>query len=126
LDTAGQEEYFELREVYMRGGEGFVIVYSITDSNSFKEAREMKSRIQRVKDKSNVPIVLVGNKADLKEARAVPSEEGTALAKDFGCAFFESSAQTGQNCLEVYEYILKEVIKRQDEDFRLQETQKKK
>jgi len=60
LDTAGQEEYMELREVYMRGGEGFLVVYSIVDQKSFNEVTEFRSRILRVKDTSTVPMVIVG------------------------------------------------------------------
>lgn len=109
LDTAGQEEYTELREVYMRGGEGFIIVYSITDKKSFQEVTEFRDRTLRVKDKDKVPMLLVGNKADLEQQRAVSKADGEELAKSLGVPFFETSAQTGLNTEEIFYAIAKEV-----------------
>jgi len=102
LDTAGQEEYTELREVYMRGGEGFVIVYSITDKKSFQEVSEFRDRTLRVKDKDKVPMLLIGNKADLEDQRVVSRDEGEELARQFDVPLIETSAQTGQNTDEVF------------------------
>ena len=51
LDTAGQEEFSALREQYMRKGDGFLIVYSVIDSNSFKNTRQFYNQILRVKDR---------------------------------------------------------------------------
>lgn len=56
LDTAGQEEYKPMRDQYMRGGEGFLIVYSITDRNSFEETKEFHQNILRVKDADTAPM----------------------------------------------------------------------
>mmetsp|Transcript_27737 Transcript_27737/g.39094 ORF Transcript_27737/g.39094 Transcript_27737/m.39094 type:complete len:195 (+) Transcript_27737:203-787(+) len=111
LDTAGQEEYTELREVYMRGGEGFIIVYSITDKKSFQEVTEFRDRTLRVKDKERVPMILVGNKSDLEGSRAVSKHDGEQLAKSLGVPFFEASAQTGVNTEEVFYAIAREVLK---------------
>eukprot|EP01118_Nematostelium_gracile_P000506 TRINITY_DN10574_c0_g1_i1.p1 TRINITY_DN10574_c0_g1~~TRINITY_DN10574_c0_g1_i1.p1 ORF type:complete len:183 (-),score=36.09 TRINITY_DN10574_c0_g1_i1:60-608(-) len=107
LDTAGQDEYTELREVYMRGGEGFIIVYSITDRKSFQEVSEFRDQTLRVKDKNNVPMVLIGNKSDLKDQRTVTTEEGEALAKRLGVPYIEASAQSGDNIEEVFYQIAK-------------------
>jgi len=109
LDTAGQEEYTELREVYMRGGEGFIIVYSITDHKSFQEVSEFRDRTLRVKDKKEVPMVLVGNKSDLETQRKVSKEEGQQLAAQFGVPFFEASALTGNNTDEIFHAMCREV-----------------
>lgn len=51
LDTAGQEEFSALREQYMRKGDGFLIVYSVIDPNSFKNTRQFYNQILRVKDR---------------------------------------------------------------------------
>lgn len=75
LDTAGQEEYSAMREQYMRTGEGFLLVYSITSRQSFEEIMTFQQQILRVKDKDYFPIIVVGNKCDLEKERAV-SEEG--------------------------------------------------
>jgi len=111
LDTAGQEEYMELREVYMRGGEGFLVVYSIVDQKSFNEVTEFRSRILRVKDTSTVPMVIVGNKCDLEAKRQVSKESGETLAKSLSVPFFETSAANGQNCDEIFNAIAREVRK---------------
>lgn len=60
-----------MREQYMRTGEGFVLVYSITARESFEEISQFHQQILRVKDKDNFPMVLVGNKCDLEYERQV-------------------------------------------------------
>lgn len=85
LDTAGQEEYSAMREQYMRTGEGFLLVYSITSRQSFEEIVTFQQQILRVKDKDYFPIIVVGNKCDLDGERQVSTEEGAALARGFGC-----------------------------------------
>ena len=74
LDTAGQEEYAAMREQYIRPGEGFLLVYSITARDSFEEIRTFYKQILRVKDKEFFPVVLVGNKCDLDMERQVTTE----------------------------------------------------
>lgn len=76
LDTAGQEEYSAMREQYMRTGEGFLLVYSITSRQSFEEIMTYQQQILRVKDKDYFPIIVVGNKCDLEKDRAV-TQQGT-------------------------------------------------
>jgi hypothetical protein len=71
LDTAGQEEYSAMREQYMRTGEGFLLVYSITSRQSFDEITTFQQQILRVKDKDYFPMVVVGNKCDLESEREV-------------------------------------------------------
>ena len=71
LDTAGQEEYSAMREQYMRTGEGFLLVYSITSRQSFEEITTFQQQILRVKDKDYFPMVVVGNKCDLEGEREV-------------------------------------------------------
>jgi small GTP-binding protein len=74
LDTAGQEEYSAMREQYMRTGEGFLLVYSITSRQSFEEILTFEQQILRVKDKDYFPMIVVGNKADLEGEREVSTE----------------------------------------------------
>jgi GTPase KRas protein len=74
LDTAGQEEYSAMREQYMRTGEGFLLVYSITSRESFDEIVTFQQQILRVKDKDYFPIIVVGNKCDLDGERKVSTE----------------------------------------------------
>ncbi|KIJ14292.1 hypothetical protein PAXINDRAFT_163463 [Paxillus involutus ATCC 200175] len=93
LDTAGQEEYGAMREQYMRTGEGFLLVYSITSRNSFEEISTFHQQILRVKDQDSFPVIVVANKCDLEYERQVGMNEGRDLAKHFGCKFIETSAK---------------------------------
>ncbi len=97
LDTAGQEEYSAMREQYMRTGEGFLLVYSITDRQSFEEIMTFQQQILRVKDKDYFPMIVVGNKCDLDGERQVSTQEGQNLARQFGCKFIETSAKSRIN-----------------------------
>ena len=71
LDTAGQEEFSAMREQYMRSGEGFLLVFSLSDRRSFEDAARFHKEILRVKDRDEFPVMLVGNKADLDSQRVV-------------------------------------------------------
>jgi GTPase KRas protein len=123
LDTAGQEEYTALRDQWIRDGEGFILVYSITSRNSFTRIQKFHAQVQRVKESGHpnsptgasylpaqmggstqptytgpVPIMLVGNKSDKHHEREVSAQEGQALARELGCEFVEASAK---NCINV-------------------------
>lgn len=97
LDTAGQEEYSAMREQYMRTGEGFLLVYSITDSHSFEEISNFNQQIIRVKDKEEFPMILVGNKADLENERQVSTAQGKELGKNLKIFHLETSAKQRVN-----------------------------
>ncbi|PGH26919.1 hypothetical protein AJ80_01300 [Polytolypa hystricis UAMH7299] len=109
LDTAGQEEYSAMREQYMRTGEGFLLVYSITSRQSFEEIMTYQQQILRVKDKDYFPIILVGNKCDLDKERVVSQQEGEALAREFGCKFIETSAKSRINVDNAFYDIVREI-----------------
>ncbi|GMM38803.1 Ras family GTPase [Saccharomycopsis crataegensis] len=112
LDTAGQEEYSAMREQYMRTGEGFLLVYSVTSRSSFEELTTFYQQILRVKDSDFVPVLLVGNKCDLEDERQVSYDEGLDLAKQFNCPFLETSAKQKIN-VETSFYGLVRIIKEQ-------------
>ncbi|KAJ1973473.1 RAS1 protein [Dimargaris xerosporica] len=110
LDTAGQEEYSAMREQYMRTGEGFLLVYSISSRNSFEEITTFQQQILRVKDKDYFPIIIIGNKCDLPDAdRQVTELEGQALAKEFSCEFMETSAKMRVNVDEAFYSLVREI-----------------
>ncbi|KAJ5310533.1 uncharacterized protein N7443_002994 [Penicillium atrosanguineum] len=107
LDTAGQEEYTALRDQWIRDGEGFVLVYSITSRASFSRITKFYNQIKMLPGLPDehlgrpplpVPVMLVGNKSDKAVERAVSAQEGQALAKELGCEFVEASAK---NCINV-------------------------
>ncbi|OAR00482.1 hypothetical protein LLEC1_05799, partial [Akanthomyces lecanii] len=109
LDTAGQEEYSAMREQYMRTGEGFLLVYSITSRQSFEEITTFQQQILRVKDKDYFPMVVVGNKCDLEGEREVHRHEGEALARSFNCKFIETSAKSRINVDQAFYDIVREI-----------------
>ncbi|EPS43320.1 hypothetical protein H072_2692 [Dactylellina haptotyla CBS 200.50] len=109
LDTAGQEEYSAMREQYMRTGEGFLLVYSITSRTSFEEIVQFQQQILRVKDKDYFPLVVVGNKCDLETDRQVSTQEGRSLADSFGCPFLETSAKARINVDESFYELVREI-----------------
>ncbi|KAF9122388.1 Ras GTPase [Mortierella sp. 14UC] len=109
LDTAGQEEYSAMREQYMRSGEGFLLVYSITSRNSFEEISTFYQQILRVKDKDFFPIILVANKCDLEHERQVSTHEGRELAKQFNSRLIEASAKQRINVDESFYNLVREI-----------------
>lgn len=109
LDTAGQEEYGAMREQYMRTGEGFLLVYSITSRNSFEEVSTFHQQILRVKDKDTFPVILIANKCDLEFERQVGMNEGRDLAKHLGCRFIETSAKQRINVDEAFSNLVREI-----------------
>jgi len=111
LDTAGQEEYGAMREQYMRTGEGFLLVYSITSRNSFEEISTFHQQILRVKDQDSFPVIVVANKCDLEYERQVGMNEGRDLAKHFGCKFIETSAKQRINVDEAFSNLVREIRK---------------
>lgn len=110
--TCPQVTGFQCRtdEKQVRWADGFVVVYSICDRASFHVARQLLQRIQRLKRRSGaekVPLILVGNKRDLRHRRAVSSEEGRLLALSTGSGFFEiSAAETYHGALVVFHELL--------------------
>ncbi|KAI8061484.1 small GTPase superfamily [Gilbertella persicaria] len=97
LDTAGQEEYTALRDQWIRSGEGFLIVYSITSRMTYDRVNKYRDQIFRVKNTNCIPMVLVGNKCDKITDREVTREEGVSKSRLIGCEFVETSAKTCVN-----------------------------
>ncbi|KAL0215969.1 hypothetical protein P9112_008153 [Eukaryota sp. TZLM1-RC] len=110
MDTAGQDEYDSIREQYLQGGNGFLLVYAIDSQESFDKAVSLRDQILSLQNRQDVPIVLVGNKCDLEDARAVTNDEGKLLAEKFGCEFFETSAKEEVNVDEAFYALVRAVM----------------
>ncbi|KAF8930742.1 Ras GTPase ras2 [Dissophora ornata] len=93
LDTAGEEEYASLRDQWIRNGEGFLLVYSISERSTFERIKRFRDQITRAKGSDNAPLMLVGNKSDRVREREVSMDEGALMAKTLGCEFIETSAK---------------------------------
>jgi len=125
LDTAGQEEYFTITDQYVEVGDGFMIVYDVTMPETFEEVLRIREKITIVKEDPDVPILLVANKVDLEDDRAVTTEAGEELAERFGTMYIETSAYTRQNVEEAFFSIVRG-IRHRDEAFLLPTKKKKK
>jgi len=111
LDTAGTEQFTAMRDLYMKNGQGFVLVYSIIAQSTFNDLPDLREQILRVKDKDEVPMVLVGNKCDLNDQRVISTEQGTDLSKKFSCAFLEASAKTRVNVEQIFHDLIRQINK---------------
>ncbi|KAK9456625.1 ras family-domain-containing protein [Dipodascopsis uninucleata] len=107
LDTSGNEEYAVLRDQWIREGEGFVLVYSITSMKSFKQIELLYSEIERQKPKNSVPIIVVGNKLDLISLREVKNQMGQTFAKNRHLEFFEVSSKNDLNVKRAFTELVK-------------------
>ena len=112
LDTAGAEQFASMRDVYIKNGQGFIVVYSTANVKSFIDIQPLKEQITQAKDSTVSSIVLVGNKCDLVAKRQVSQKEGKELAKGWKCSFFETSAKTGYNVSNVFSEVLYLILKR--------------
>uniref|UniRef100_A0AC11EIG3 RAS like proto-onco B n=1 Tax=Ovis aries TaxID=9940 RepID=A0AC11EIG3_SHEEP len=110
LDTAGQEDYAAIRDNYFRSGEGFLLVFSITEHESFTATAEFREQILRVKaEEDKIPLLVVGNKSDLEERRQVLVEEARAKAEEWGVQYVETSAKTRANVDKVFFDLMREI-----------------
>ncbi|KAE8581636.1 hypothetical protein XENTR_v10024864 [Xenopus tropicalis] len=116
LDTAGQEEFSAMREQYMRTGDGFLIVYSVTDKASFEHVDRFHQLILRVKDRESFPMILVANKVDLIHLRKVSSEQGKEMATKHNIPYIETSAKDPPQNVDKAFHELVRVIRQQIPD----------
>jgi len=100
-DTAGQEKFRTITPVYYRKVDGVVMVYDITDRNSFESINYWMKNLKDNAD-SNIKVILVGNKFDLADKRAVTKEEGDNLAESYGLKFMEASAKNRHNVNDLF------------------------
>ena len=109
LDTAGEEDYAAIRDNYFRSGEGFLCVFSITQDETFQAAKEFREQIVRVKGKETIPFILVGNKSDLSDQRAVTLANAQAQANEWKVPYVETSAKTRENVDKVFFDLMREI-----------------
>ncbi|XP_065501622.1 GTP-binding protein REM 1 isoform X1 [Caloenas nicobarica] len=98
-----------LRNQCLQVGNAYVIVYSITDRDSFESASELRIQLRRARQAEDIPIILVGNKSDLVRCREVSVEEGRACAVVFDCKFIETSAALQHNVAELFEGVVRQI-----------------
>eukprot|EP00850_Spirogloea_muscicola_P001390 SM000005S17187 [mRNA] locus=s5:614408:616792:- [translate_table: standard] len=109
-DTAGQERYHSLAPMYYRGAAAAVIVYDITNTDSFARAKKWVQELQK-QGNPNLVMALAGNKADLDNARKVTAEEAQGYAEEHGLFFMETSAKSAENVNELFYEIARKLPK---------------
>ncbi|PNH01791.1 Ras-related protein YPTC6 [Tetrabaena socialis] len=107
-DTAGQERYRAITSAYYRGAVGALLVYDITKSVTFENVERWLKELRDHAD-SNIVIMLVGNKSDLKHLRDVQTEVAQAFCEREGLSFIETSALESTNVEKAFQQILTEI-----------------
>lgn len=114
LDTAGVAQFTAMRELYIKNGQGFLLVYSVTDKKSLEELLAIKEQITRIKGTSNVPMVLIGNKCDLNDERQLEPEDGIEVSKTWNkVPFYETSAMYRMNVDDSFIDIVRQIIRKE-------------
>uniref|UniRef100_A0A8C3JJA7 small monomeric GTPase n=3 Tax=Scolopacidae TaxID=8917 RepID=A0A8C3JJA7_9CHAR len=109
-DTAGQERYRAITSAYYRGAVGALLVYDIAKHLTYENVERWLKELRDHAD-SNIVIMLVGNKSDLRHLRAVPTDEAKAFAEKNGLSFIETSALDSTNVEAAFQTILTEIYR---------------
>ncbi|XP_033947715.1 ras-related protein Rab-3C isoform X1 [Pseudochaenichthys georgianus] len=104
-DTAGQERYRTITTAYYRGAMGFILMYDITNEESFGAVQDWSTQIKTY-SWDNAQVVLAGNKCDMEEERVVSVDNGRLLAEQLGFEFFETSAKDNVNVKQTFERLV--------------------
>lgn len=110
-DTGGQEFVMSLLPFYFSGAAGGVLVYDITNRNSFNSLDYWLKQIRQ--NAGDVPVVLAGNKVDIADQRKISTEEAQTFAADKKLLYLETSAKTGVSVPDLFEGIVKVIVDRE-------------
>ncbi|XP_040835841.1 ras-like protein family member 11A [Ochotona curzoniae] len=111
LDNLSQQPVDPLSKC-LHWAEGFLLVYSITDCDSYRAIRPLYQHIRKVHPESKAPVIIVANKGDLHHLRQVQTQDGVQLANELGSLFLEiSTSENYEDVCEVFQHLCKEVSK---------------
>ena len=114
-DSSGEEKFNKtLPNQFYKDAYGAIIVYDVTNKESFNKIKFWINEIIS-KCPSDIIILIIGNKTDIKE-RVVSYDEGNLLAQKYQIEYFETSAKTGNNITLIFEKLLFEIIKKQNQN----------
>eukprot|EP01126_Amoeba_proteus_P057344 TRINITY_DN7294_c0_g1_i1.p1 TRINITY_DN7294_c0_g1~~TRINITY_DN7294_c0_g1_i1.p1 ORF type:complete len:227 (-),score=53.01 TRINITY_DN7294_c0_g1_i1:407-1087(-) len=108
-DTAGQEKFRSLTQNYYRNSSGCILVYDITDYETFQNLGTWLQAIRGASGNEDIPVILIGNKTDLESERAVPMEVGLKWSKENHLSFLETSAKSGNNVHRAFQMLLQDI-----------------
>lgn len=111
-DTAGQERFRTLTSSYYRGAHGIILVYDVTRPETLTGLGHWLGEIESYTPSGGADVVkvLVGNKIDRKEDRAITTKEGEAFARAHGMIFVESSAKSSENVKQVFDELVTRIL----------------
>nr|MDO8119035.1 GTP-binding protein [Candidatus Sigynarchaeota archaeon] len=109
-DVAGQQKFNLFRKQFYQGSNGIIVVYDITNAESFKSVSLWHADIKKIAD--DVPGLIIGNKKDLEEQRAVSKEDLAKLGESLGMMAVETSALTGENVRESFKSLGSAMLQR--------------
>ncbi|KAH8145770.1 uncharacterized protein LAJ45_10247 [Morchella importuna] len=109
-DTAGQERYRAITSAYYRGAVGALLVYDISKHTTYENVTRWLKELRDHAD-SNIVIMLVGNKSDLRHLRAVPTDDAKNFAAENHLSFIETSALDASNVELAFQNILTEIYR---------------
>ena len=113
------------RELYMKSGQGFLLVFSITSLTSLTELHELRDQIVRIKDDPHVPLVIVGNKSDLEEDRAVSRSKAFQVSQSWNNApYYETSARARRNVDEAFVNLCRQIIRKDNATRQVREMER--
>ncbi|XP_051856805.1 ras-like protein [Antechinus flavipes] len=127
VDTTSTEAFYCLRDQAMHWGEGFLLVYSVNDPNSFENVNVLWDHLQKLKGTKRVPVVLVANKVDVND-RLVDPTVGQEVAKKLGAPYVETSAKSEEGVEQAFHELVREIrrIRAEEELKRLSNTKHRK
>ena len=112
-DTAGQEQYRNITQSFLRGADGILLCFDLTNKMSFDQISDWMHSIHDCAS-TTVDIFLVGNKCDLQDQRKITNEMIEQMKNEYECEYFETSACTGQGINETFERMANVIKKRKD------------
>ena len=109
-DTSGQEIYFEQALISLKTSLGCLVIYDITDKKSFEIVDKWIESIYNLKDYKKFPVILIGNKSDLKDERIISFDEGKKKAIQHNIDFYETSAKENTNVEQVFQSLIDKIV----------------
>lgn len=114
-DLSGHPEFFEVRNEFYKDTQGCLLVYDVTSRDSFEQCDAWLVEASKYgATPSDIPIALCANKIDRKKEQVVSEVEGKQWASSRGVVYFETSAFSGANVQEMFEYLFREIVRKTD------------
>jgi len=116
-DTAGQERYKALTQNYFRNAEGVLLTFDVTNTESFNNLKDWIGSIKTNMESKNIflPLIIVGNKIDMEEAREINKEDAEKFVSDNNYKYFETSAKTGEGVDDAIRDLVNQVLNQGDQ-----------